>query len=417
MTGREWQNLAIAALMALYVIQIGLDAAWGNIFSHLSIDFASFWSAGYIADHFGYVRVYDLATMQKVQEQLWPKTAAAAAGFQVVPTPYLPLFLIAFQPFALLQPVPASWIWMALNLVVTVLYLRYFFIRISGQAPQTRLLAMLLVSVPVFSNIFVGQVNSWLMICVGQYMLATEEGKSFNAGLWLGGLLLKPQCLVLIVPALLLQRSVRSLAGFTAAGVAVGAVSWAMVGSAGLIQIARLWLGYAGGIATNYPELMMNWRMVGLLVAQFAGRSLASSVTVIAMILTMVAALYLWRNSPSGDPRRFSPALLGTLAATGLVAWHAHVHMAMILLPPLVWMYLRQREILGHALDWWVFFPAAIYSARLILASLAQVGALAISGGALDFLGGMGLFMMNLFLLMWAARRLQRPATLVSTAA
>jgi hypothetical protein len=86
MTGREWQNLAIAALMALYVIQIGLDAAWGNIFSHLSIDFASFWSAGYIADHFGYVRVYDLATMQKVQEQLWPKTAAAAAGFQVADT-------------------------------------------------------------------------------------------------------------------------------------------------------------------------------------------------------------------------------------------------------------------------------------------------------------------------------------------
>jgi hypothetical protein len=415
LTGREWQNLAIAALLAAYVIQIGLDAVWGNVFSHLSIDFGSFWSAGYIASHFGYAQVYDLAVMQKVQAQLWPKTADAISGFQVVPTPYLPPFVAAFQPLALLPAIQASWVWLAMNLVATVLYLRYFAVRISGRPLQTRLLAMLLVSVPVFANVFVGQVNTWLMICVGQYMLAAEEGKSFRAGLWLGGLLLKPQCLILIVPGLLLNRSVRSLAGFAVVSLAIGTASWLMVGSTGLLQIARLWVGYAGGLATNYPELMMNWRMLGLLVAQFAGRALASTLTVVGMLLTAIAALGLWRHPHSEASPRLSLALVGTFAGTGLVAWHSHVHMAMVLLPPLLWIYLRQRELLGQALAWWVFFPAAVYCARLLLASLVQAGALPIGGGELDFLGGMGLFIMNLFLLAWAVHRLRQPAAVVPT--
>jgi Glycosyltransferase family 87 len=412
LTGSEWQNLAISALLALYVIQVALDAIWGNIFSHLSIDFASFWSAGYIANHFGYVQVYDLDLMQRVQAPLWPGTAGAAAGFQVVPTPYLPLFLIAFQPFALLRPILASWIWMALNLLATVFYLRYFARRVSGRGLPPRLLAMLLVSVPVFSNIFVGQVNAWLMICIGQYMLAAERGKPFRAGLWLGGLLLKPQCLVLIVPALVLRRSTRIIAGLSTTSVAVAAASLAMVGSAGLTQIARLWLGYAGGIATNYPELMMNWRMIGLLIAQFGARSIAASITVIGMALTALAALYMWPNSASEDPSRFSLALVGTFAATGLVAWHSHVHMAMILLPPLLYVYLKHRAALGQTLEWWVFLPAAFYVARLMLASLVRTDTLHMGGGELDFLAGSGLFAMNLYLLLFALRRLGRPTML-----
>jgi hypothetical protein len=415
-TGTEWQNLAIAAVMAVYLIQVALDVAWGNIFSHVSIDFASFWSAGYIANHFGYVHVYDLAVMQKVQAPLWPKTSAAAAGFQVVPTPYLPVFLTVFQPFALLPPIQASWIWMALNLLATVSYLRYFAARASGHSLQKRLLAMLLVSVPVFSNLFVGQVNAWLMICIGQYMLSAEGGKPFKAGLWLGGLLLKPQCLILIVPALLLHRAPRIMAGVSATSLAVGAASLAMIGPAGLIQIARLWLGYAGGIATNYPELMMNWRMVGLLIAQFSGRSLAASITVVGMALTALAALYLWRTSAPAGPSRFSLALVGTFAATGLVAWHSHVHMAMILVPPLLYAYLKQRPALGQALEWWVFFPAAFYVARLVLASLVRTGTLPIGGGGLDFLAGTGLFAVDLYLLMLALYQLRRPTGLVATA-
>ena len=354
--------------------------------------------------------------MQKVQAQLWPKTAEAASGFQVVPTPYLPVFLVPFQLLSLLQPARASWVWMALNLLATVFYLRYLGVRISGRVPPTRLLAMLLVSVPVFSNLFVGQVNTWLMICVGQYMLAAREGKPFKAGLWLGGLLLKPQSLVVIVPAILLHRSMKSLAGLTVTGAAIGGASLGMVGPAGLIQIARLWLGYAGGIATNYPELMMNWRMVGLLIFQFAGRSLASTVTAMAMAFTLLAALYLWRNLDFSDSARFSIALAGTFAATGLVAWHSHVHMAMILIPPLMYAYIRHRETLGHGLEWWIFLPASVYAARLLLAAMVRAGILAIGGGDLDFFAGMGLFVVNVYLVVWAVGQSRRvPALAAAT--
>jgi hypothetical protein len=161
---------------------------------------------------------------------------------------------------------------------------------------------------------------------------------------------------------------------------------------------------------------MMNWRMVGLLIFQFAGRSLASTVTVLAMAFTMVAALYLWRNPAFSDSARFSIALAGTFAATGLVAWHSHVHMAMILIPPLMYAYLKHGETLGQGLEWWIFFPASVYASRLLLAALVRAGILAIGGGELGFLAGMGMFVVNVYLVVWAVGQSRRtPALAVPT--
>jgi len=411
LTSREWQNLAIAGLMTFYAIQIVLDVAWGNIFSHLNIDFASFWSAGFIANRFGYSQVYELGLMQKVQAQLWPKTAAAASGFQVVPTPYLPVFLIPFQVLSLIRPVWASWVWMVLNVLGIVFYLRYFVLKVSGRLPEFRLLALMMVSVPVFLNVFTGQADLWLLICVGQYMLAALADRRLVSGLWLGGLLLKPQCLVLIVPALLIEGAIRSLAGLTLSGLAIVLGSWILAGTDGLLSLGRLWIGYAGGIATNDPQLMMNWRMIGVTLERWAGTPLAWSAAIVGLICTGAAALYVW--SKLWDSKRHpSPiAITGLFAATGLVAWHSHVHMAMILIAPLLYMHLRHPTALGHGLEWWIFLPGSVYIGRLLLASLMHAQVLPFSGAALDFLAGTGLFGVNIYLLAWAVRqaRTQEP--------
>ena len=79
---------------------------------------------------------------------------------------------------------------------------------------------MLLISLPVFLNLFTGQVNVWLVVCVGEFMRASISGREFRSGLWLGGLLLKPQALLLLAAGLLMRRRARILAGTCSRGAA-----------------------------------------------------------------------------------------------------------------------------------------------------------------------------------------------------
>jgi hypothetical protein len=417
MIGDQWLNLATAGFLTFYLIQIGLDIVWGNVFSHLSIDFASFWSAGFIANHHGYAGVYDLDLMRQVQTRLWPNTPAAAAGFRVVPTPYLPIFLVPFQLLSLLNPLLASWIWILLNGSLIMLYLRYFVERVSGGIRKPRMVAMMLVSTPVFLNLYTGQVNGWLMICVGQFMLATIDGRPFQAGLWLGGLLLKPQCLILIVPALLIQRSFKASGGLAAAALFAGIASWMLAGTGGLLGLTHLWIGYARGLATNDPQLMMNWRMIGVALEQWAGGPIAWTAAILGLVGSALAALYLWRKRVKADSQLFAVAATGTFAATCLVAWHSHVHMAMILIPPLVYLHLRHPEMPRGALTWWVFFPASVYVARLMMASAMRAGLMPMSAVALDLLAGIGLFVVDLYLLYWAVRQSRQLELLMAVTA
>ncbi len=412
MTAENWQNLAIGALITFYIIQIVLDILWGNIFGNLGIDFASFWSAGYIANHYGYVKVYDLGLMEQIQNPLLPKTADAAFVFHAIPTPYLSIFLLPFQLISFIEPVAASWLWMLLNCFTLVVYLRYFVLKTTGQPPKARFLTMIMVASAVFLNLFIGQVNVWLTICVGEYMRAAMSGKSFQSGLWLGGLLLKPQSLILLVPALLLQRSTKTAAGLAASSTAIVGASLILGGTGSLYQLAKMWLGYAAGLPTNDPQLMMNWRMIGVHLSALTTPQLGLTVAISGLVVTFFATLYLWRRPVTPDSPLFAIFLTGTLAATGAVAWHSHVHMAMIMIPPLMYLHLKHTDLFRNKLEWWIFLPVGLYFVRLALAATMRAGFLPASiNDFLDFLGGIGLFGLNLYFLGWAINQSRQLST------
>ena len=402
----KWINLAVAGLLTYYAAQVILNILWGNLFGDLGIDFGSFWSAGHLANQFGYSSVYNIELMGQTQRQLLPERALAISGLGVIPTPYLPVFLLPFQLLALLPPAPAAALWMALNLAGSILYLRRFSRRLAGRPLEFRLLLLVMASAPIFLNIFTGQVNLWLMICVGEFLLARRSGKPFQAGLWLAGLLLKPQTLVLIVPAVLWQRWKKTTLGMLAGAAAVIAGSWVLAGSEALRQLANLWLGYAGGLPTNDPQLMMNWRMIGFHLAGLAGPTWANFVVIAGMLATAGAALALWSRPLGTDSTKLTVASLGLFAATCTVAWHAHAHMAMLLIPPLLALVLQPRPVAQRAFLWWILLPAALYVIRTILASIMRLGAMGEAAySLLDILAGIGLLAMNLILLGWTLRQ------------
>jgi hypothetical protein len=409
-----WQNLAVAGLLTFYLIQIALDVLWANTFGNLGMDFASYWSAGYIANHFGYLKVYDLPLMEAIQLPLLPEFSTTTSPHAAIPTPYLPVFLLPFQLLALMEPVTAYWLWTLINVTALLAYLRFFGLRVSGNSPSTRLVGLLMVASPVFVNMFIGQVNVWLVICIGEYVRAAISRKPLCAGLWLGGLLLKPQSLIVLVPALVLQRSFKTVAGLVAASCAIVGASLILGGLGSLNGLAGMWLGYAAGLPTNAPELMMNWRMIALHLGRISSPQVGWGVAVMGLVFTLLAALSLWvRKVEVGTPL-FALALCGTLAATGAIAWHSHIHMAMLMIPPLFLLGLKHGELLGSRLDWWVFLPASLYCARLMLAATMRAGIVPGTYGILlEVLFGIGLFGLNIYFLGWAIsemRRAQVPA-------
>ncbi|MCS7286494.1 MAG: DUF2029 domain-containing protein, partial [Anaerolineae bacterium] len=182
---RERLNLILAAIASFYLAIIAYFLYASVPLAPVGADYIIFWSAGYVANFMGYDRIYDLDLLTKVQVAFVP--VLKDLDFPLIFF-YLPAFVLPFQAFALLPPVLSFLLWSLLNFLALVLYLAFFARKAS--ASEKGLLVMLLLSLPVFYNFFWGQVNVWLVICVGEFMRALWEDRPWKAGAWLAGLLL-----------------------------------------------------------------------------------------------------------------------------------------------------------------------------------------------------------------------------------
>jgi hypothetical protein len=397
MTSREWLNLGLAALFLFYVIYI----TWLMIPQmecwRIGGDYCQYLSGGRLANNYGYSHIYDL--------WLPVQAAANSSPTSVMPFPYLPVFVLPFQLLSKLRPEIGFWTWTALNLAALFLYLRSFARRLNIQPVPDRLLLMIFACLPVYMNVLNGQVNMWLVICVGEFMVAFFSDHPFRAGLWLAGLLLKPQMLILIGLILLLRRSWQILAGLGVSSFAFGILSFLMIGPAGLVQMLKIWLGTANAQAGVWEAGMMNWRMLGVHLSSITNPWIGLGFAIAGVLATLIVALYKWGRPLNPALQSFPVALLGILAATALVTWHAHIHEAVILIPPLVYLY--QKKILPQkVLDYWVFLPAFLFLIMVFIPeATAQLGIF--SGDIRPFIYfviGAGEFSVNFYLFWWAVR-------------
>lgn len=413
MSPTAWINLALVALFTFYALQIALDIVWGNICGHLGTDYCAFWSAGWIANTRGYIDVYNLQILRQIQLGNFPKFGDIST-FAVSPIAYLPIFLLPFQILARLDPHTSFWIWTLINLLAFVLYLYYFSRSTTQLSLPTRWLIMFGLCLPTYWNFLDGQINVWLMICIGEFLRAVLADRPVRAGLWLGGLLLKPQALILIGLAVLLQRRYRMLAGLAAASAALVGASLAMLGPSGFMDMLRIWLGFTQGMPTNDVDSMMNWRMLGYHLSNWTSPLVGWPAAGLGMVLTIIASLYLWRRHLDFHSEAFLVALTGTLAGTGAVAWHSHIHMAMFLIPILLYLYQKKIRVPKNLLEIWVLAPALAYFIVYVLASLIKANVLPSDWNrSITFIRGASELVMNLYLLGWAVVRLRQidPAT------
>jgi hypothetical protein len=246
------------------------------------------------------------------------------------------------------------------------------------------------------------------MICVGEALIAFRQERDLRGGVWLAGLLAKPQVLVLLIPGLLIARKFRAVCAFAAAALALGLVSLLMAGAAGIASLLQLVAGYATlqGIASNFPESMMNWRAIAVNLADVGMPALGWAIAVPGMLVTVAAGLVLWLQRPQTVSVDYAKIWLGTLAATCVVAWHSHVHTALLLIAPAVFVLadISQRR---RALNLWLYLPTVVFLGMIWLgiptAAILQSTNVSVPRLAHIF-SGIAVFAVNLGILFWVWR-------------
>jgi hypothetical protein len=409
MTVVEWQNLALLAIFVTYLIEFLLDVIWGILCGYFGADYCALSSAGHIANTQTYANIYNLDILAQIQKLNFP-LASDPSNFVVNPVPYLPVFIFPFQLFPFSQPGLGYSIWVLINLIGLVIYLFDFIKKTTGSSLTKRNVVLILLSLPVFLNLMCGQVNVWLVICAGEFLKAQLNKKPFIAGLWLGGLLLKPQTLILAGIVLLLQRSLKTITGLALSTAIISGLSFILIGISGLKDLFWLWTGYAKGLATNSVEVMVNWRMVGFHVGNITNELTGTVVVSLGMVITILGVCYLWYRPLNTSSPYYAIAFLGTLAATSLSAWHSHIHMVMIMIPLLL--YAFEKDILPKGmLELWVLLPAVIYMVTMLVTAFTGISANDMGPEIRyprDFLRGFSIFLPNLVILYWAIIQIRK---------
>lgn len=364
--------LILFALTVLEILYLAGAVRFAGLFPAVGADFRALYGAARIAREEGFSHIYDLERHIPVQKALC-QVAGPEAPCVLIPMVFLPLFLLPVLPLTWFGPVPAFALWSAANVLGTLLVLRSW-VREMGPPVQRRVLAMALLSFPVFSNLLWGQSNLWLMLCTSLFLRGWEQERPFRAGLWASGLLLKPQTMVLLVPALALARQWGVLTGILVGMAALTGASFLLAGPSGMAAWARILTGFSSPAPGLVPgvvgaETMMNWRSVGLLLSEALPSLLAWGIASGGTLLTVGMALAAAWRADLQDAENRERFTLGVLAATLAATWHAHGHTAMMLLPPLLALEAR-RALPRSALPLWALLPAWVPFVSIALEAL-----------------------------------------------
>ncbi len=337
-------------------------------------DYLAFWSAGKIADEESFAQIYDFDNLRSIQtrelNRLGYLVQVDDSGFSPIPAPILPLFI---APFQLLSRIPSDigyWIWTILNFSLLVGYLIFFLRKVDPEikslASSKKIIPFMVLFFPVINNLVEGQVNVLLMVCVGEFIRFVISKNPVLSGLWLGGLLLKPQLLVIIIPLILLMRNWKVLLGFFLSSFLILSISLILSGLVGMKELIYLWAGWVKGISTSMPNLMINWRMLGVNLNTITNSAAGWLITALGIILSFLALYTLIKRCPPYGSSPWVLTIFGVFSTTFAITWHAHYAMALVLIPFMAYAYLHKLLPKNLIFLWVIFTPIVIFGTQVV---------------------------------------------------
>lgn len=358
--------------------------------AYMGTDFRGYYTSAQIALERGFASVYDHETQIEYQSVLSHRCAEESLPPMArVSMPYLPVFVLLFLPLGSFSFTTSYLIWVGVNLGLLVIYLLRFSKALGVKLNAFHILQWV-ICLPVISNLYLGQSNIFLVLFLGEFTLALLKNRRTMSGLWLGGLLIKPHTLILLLPGLLVSRNWGVIKGFLLALLMVVGGSIALASLDGVWASVSLAAEFAGPLIQTAPT-MINWRALALNLTSIIPDGSAWAAAITGMTLVTGVVMYLWLRRSHQVGAGTVLLILATCAGTLTIAWHSHFYLLMLLIPLLVYLDGRQMLPLSVLFAWHIGAPA-----WYVLVFLAD------PSSARNWFG-LGMLMLSLYLLVWAA--------------
>lgn len=217
---------------------------------------------------------------------------------------------------------------------------------------------------------------------------------------------MKPQILIFILPILLLKKSFKPLLGFLLSCILAFLISYGLIGGDGFKALFQILINSSQGGAASNPQVMMNWRMLGVHFSDYFSRNVGWIVIIIGSVITTYLSLTAFSRKPNNNNFDYlAISLLGIFAATGAVTWHAHLSMSIVLIPIVLYL-METKRFNPKIFMWWIFLPAISYFVMYFLRILVQINIIpAALNLPLDLLEGLPGFIFNMLFLGWAVHQ------------
>lgn len=395
--------LGFAFLFGFYIFTTGLDLIKGNFCGNTAIDYCAYWSTGEIINMEGFAKIYDLKILEEHQSAIYPRPFKNSDYFLIIPFPYLSIFALPFALLSKLSLKISYLVWVLINAAAFVLYLRFFISQTLREKIPLTLLAALLFSVPVFLNLSYGQLNIWLGIFAGEFVRNLIKKHPVFAGVWLAGLLLKPQTLILVLPFLLFTKEFRVLIGFAVNSATLITGSFLLGGVEGALGWYKILVGSSAGRSAANPLVMMNWRMLSMHINNFTSSNYGLIALVVGVLITLAILLMIIKNTEAVSTTQIVIRYLTIFTATMLITWHAHLSMGIVTFP--FFAYILQKKMFPmKLLTIWIVLPILFMFIIFFFPVVTeQLHIPAIQNNVYKLINGSRGLILNMMVLIWVA--------------
>jgi hypothetical protein len=303
----------IEALLCMFTGLLFFAMLGSNILQHAAHhDFLVFFTQGTIFAEGDAARLYDIPHVMEVQQRIAPEK-------QLFIPPTRPAFYVPLlAPLGWMPLWPAFTVWLVVQTIGLATFTWWTKIRFGWGG-----LAAISFFFPFAMGILNGQDISFVVLLVLGSWLALEKGRDGLAGVLLAATLFKFHLLMLLAPAMLIQKRWRMFCAYAAAGAAEVAVSVAIAGARPYIDMLT-----NGKIDTlsESPEMMPN------IYATLTNLGIDSTPARVAMVAAIALLCLFPRTIPAVSHSWFWAAAAGSI----LITPHTYSYDFSILLPALL---------------------------------------------------------------------------------
>ena len=270
------------------------------------VDFPAFYNAGRILKDYPRGELYNSKLQQALYHEIAPISAAGKSLFFV----YSPFFALFFVPLAYL-PYPlafAVWVLISIGLFTSGFRLVWT----AASLPKEHFTNAFLIALsflPFYSwCLFIGQTSAFGFFWLALAVYLDRQSRFIASGLALAMLLYKPTLLLLLVPMLFVTKRWRTLYGFAAGALLVGALSLVVIGFAGVPKYFQLLAFFSRAKASGLHPVVFDVDAVSFFTPLFGERA-----WLIVLGLGIVAAPFLFRAWRRDRSHSFATAITWSL--------------------------------------------------------------------------------------------------------